>query len=245
MFWQRACGKTTDGEGVDATASARPTRLGALADSGKSRQVETVCGHPQHVCIGRSRDCGQRQAGVRFQDRREPVSLDCRHSLQPATHLYGAVFDTRGIRQRKLEKGVMKTLRRKTNWKFAELPKDHVGLCRVLLPSPIRSVAESDKAYELPSVMAGHRLTKDQEDYLEALSRLHRAIRGQGGSRAQEENSHSRDSPVSLPGERNERCRLGAVAGGGSNSGNTHPARRTKPDGVVHSKNLQTVQAIG
>ena len=64
----------------------------------------------------------------------------------------------------------MKTLRRKTNWKFAELPKDHVGLCRVLLPRPIRSVAESDKAYELPSVMAGHRLTKDQEDYLEALS---------------------------------------------------------------------------
>ncbi len=30
-FRLRACGKTTDGEGVDATASARPTRLGALA----------------------------------------------------------------------------------------------------------------------------------------------------------------------------------------------------------------------
>ena len=64
----------------------------------------------------------------------------------------------------------MKTLRRKTNWKFAELPKDYVGLCRVLLPRPIRSVAESDEAYELPSVMARHRLTKDQEDYQEALS---------------------------------------------------------------------------
>jgi len=47
---------------VDATASARPTHLGALVGSGKSRQVETVCGHPQHVYIGGSRDCGQRQA---------------------------------------------------------------------------------------------------------------------------------------------------------------------------------------
>ena len=41
-FQQCTCGKTTDGEGVDATSSARPTRLGALAGSGKSRQVETV-----------------------------------------------------------------------------------------------------------------------------------------------------------------------------------------------------------
>ena len=36
--------------------------------------------------------------------------------------------------------------------------------------SPIRSVAESDEAYELASVMAGHQLTKDQDDYLEALT---------------------------------------------------------------------------
>ena len=229
---------------MDATASARPTRLGALAGSGKSYQVETVCGHPQHVCIGGSRDCGQRETVVRFQHCREPVSLDYRHSLQPATHLYAAVFDTRGIRQRKLEKGVKKTLRRKTNWKFAELPKNYVVLCHVLLPRLIRSIAKSDETYELPSVMAGHRLTKDQEDYLEALSRLHRAIREQGGSRAQEENPHSRDSPVSLSEERNELCRLGTVTGGGPNSGNTHPARRTKPDGVAHSKNLQTVQTI-
>jgi HTH-type transcriptional regulator/antitoxin HigA len=34
----------------------------------------------------------------------------------------------------------------------------------------MRSVAESDEAYELASVMAGHRLTEDQDDYLEALS---------------------------------------------------------------------------
>ncbi|MDE2643770.1 MAG: hypothetical protein OSB55_13600 [Verrucomicrobiota bacterium] len=36
--------------------------------------------------------------------------------------------------------------------------------------SPIRSVAESDEAYELASVMAGHQLTKDQDDYLESLT---------------------------------------------------------------------------
>jgi hypothetical protein len=138
----------------------------------------------------------------------------------------------------------MKTLRRKTNWKFAELPKDYVGLCRVLLHRPIRSVAESDEAYELPSVMAGHRLTKDQEDYLEALSTFIEQYENKADPEPKKP-PRSRDSPVSLPGERNERCRLGTVAGGGPNSGNTHPARRTKPDGVAHSKNLQTVQAIG
>jgi|TARA_B110000196_G_C20704115_1_gene456605 hypothetical protein len=115
----------------------------------------------------------------------------------------------------------------------------------VLLPRPIRSVAESDEAYELPSVMAGHRLTKDQEDYLEALSTFIEQYENKADPEPKKKTPYSRDSPVSLPGERKERCRLGTVAGGGPNSGNTHPARRTKPDGVAHSKNLQTVQAIG
>ena len=34
----------------------------------------------------------------------------------------------------------------------------------------MHSVAESDEAYELASVMAGHRLTEDQDDHLESLS---------------------------------------------------------------------------
>jgi hypothetical protein len=93
--------------------------------------------------------------------------------------------------------------------------------------------------------MAGHRLTKDQEDYLEALSTFIEQYENKADPEPKKKTPYSRDSPVSLPGERKERCRLGTVAGGGPNSGNTHPARRTKPDGVGHSKNLQTVQAIG
>ena len=92
--------------------------------------------------------------------------------------------------------------------------------------------------------IAGHRLTKDQEDYLEALSTFIEQYENKADPEPKKP-PRSRDSPVSLPGERNERCRLGTVAGGGPNSGNTHPARRTNPDGVADSKNLQTVQAIG
>ena len=94
-------------------------------------------------------------------------------------------------------------------------------------------------------LMAGYQLTKDQKDYLEALSILIEQYEDKADPEPKEENPHSRDSPVSLPEERNERCRLGAVAGGGPNSGNTHPARRTKPDCVAHPENLQTLQAIG
>jgi len=64
----------------------------------------------------------------------------------------------------------MKTIQRKMKWVFAELPKDYAGLCQVMLPRPIHTDAESDEAYELASMMAGHRLTKDQNDFLEALS---------------------------------------------------------------------------
>jgi HTH-type transcriptional regulator/antitoxin HigA len=69
-----------------------------------------------------------------------------------------------------MEKGVMKTAKQKKTLTFAELPKDYTGLCRTLLPRPIRTLEECDEAYELASLMAGHSLTADQEDYLEALS---------------------------------------------------------------------------
>jgi len=53
---------------------------------------------------------------------------------------------------------------------FKELPKDYTGLCQVLMPRPINTEAECDEAYELAAMMAGHKLTKDQGDYMEALS---------------------------------------------------------------------------
>jgi folylpolyglutamate synthase/dihydropteroate synthase len=77
--------------------------------------------------------------------------------------------------------------------------------------SLIRSVAESDEAYELVSVMAGHQLTKDQDDYLEALTSFIEQYENKAHP-VPRKKTHPRDSPVSLRGKRNERRRLEAVA---------------------------------
>ena len=55
---------------------------------------------------------------------------------------------------------------------FARLPKDYAGLCRLLTPRPIRDKAEFENVTEITDVMAGHKLTPDQEDYFDLLCRL-------------------------------------------------------------------------
>lgn len=56
--------------------------------------------------------------------------------------------------------------------KFAGLPKDYAGLCRILPPRPIRDKADFENVTEITDTMAGHRLTADQEDYFDLLCRL-------------------------------------------------------------------------
>ncbi|HEY3760159.1 MAG TPA: helix-turn-helix domain-containing protein [Verrucomicrobiae bacterium] len=55
---------------------------------------------------------------------------------------------------------------------FSQLPKDYVGLCRLLIPRPIHDKVDCDNVTEISDAMAGHDLSPDQEDYFDLLCRL-------------------------------------------------------------------------
>lgn len=55
---------------------------------------------------------------------------------------------------------------------FARLPTAYAGLCRILMPRPIRDGVEFQNVTEITDAMAGHKLTADQEDYFDLLCRL-------------------------------------------------------------------------
>lgn len=55
---------------------------------------------------------------------------------------------------------------------FTNLPKDYTGLCRILMPRPIRDKVDLENVTGMTDAMAGHNLTPDQEDYFDLLCRL-------------------------------------------------------------------------
>jgi antitoxin component HigA of HigAB toxin-antitoxin module len=55
---------------------------------------------------------------------------------------------------------------------FGHLPKDYGGLCRILMPRPIRDKVDMENVTRMTDAIAGHTLTPDQEDYFELLCRL-------------------------------------------------------------------------
>jgi HTH-type transcriptional regulator/antitoxin HigA len=55
---------------------------------------------------------------------------------------------------------------------FTDLPRDYTGLCKVHLPRPIRDKVDFENVTDMADAMAGHKLTKDQEDYFDLLCRL-------------------------------------------------------------------------
>jgi HTH-type transcriptional regulator / antitoxin HigA len=59
-----------------------------------------------------------------------------------------------------------------TRLNFEAVPKDYAGLCRMLTPRPIHDKVEFENVTEITDAMAGHKLTPDQEDYFDLLSRL-------------------------------------------------------------------------
>jgi HTH-type transcriptional regulator/antitoxin HigA len=65
-------------------------------------------------------------------------------------------------------------MKTKTTPRFEDLPKDYEGLCRVLLPRPIRDAVDYDNVSEITDAMALWQddFTKDQRDYFELLSSL-------------------------------------------------------------------------
>jgi hypothetical protein len=55
---------------------------------------------------------------------------------------------------------------------FSLLPKDYARLCQILTPRPFHDHSEFENVTEITDLMAGHKLTPDQEDYFDLLCRL-------------------------------------------------------------------------
>jgi hypothetical protein len=56
--------------------------------------------------------------------------------------------------------------------KFSELPKNCASFCTILMPHTIRDGIELENVTEILDLMAGHKLTKDQADYMDTLATL-------------------------------------------------------------------------
>jgi hypothetical protein len=56
--------------------------------------------------------------------------------------------------------------------KFADMPRDYAGLVALYPPRPLHDAVDERNVEEIVSEMAGHRLTADQEDYLNLMSDL-------------------------------------------------------------------------
>ncbi len=56
--------------------------------------------------------------------------------------------------------------------RFERLPKDYVGLCKLLMPRPIHDKVDLENVTEMAEALAGHALTEDQIDYFDLLSSL-------------------------------------------------------------------------
>ena len=59
-----------------------------------------------------------------------------------------------------------------TTLNFSSLPKTYSGLVSLLVPRPIHDRAAYDNAVEIVHALAGFKLNRDQEDYLELMGRL-------------------------------------------------------------------------
>jgi len=55
---------------------------------------------------------------------------------------------------------------------FADLPRDYAGLVALLPPRPLHDATDADNVEEIVFAMAGHQLSRDQEDYLDLMSDL-------------------------------------------------------------------------
>src|SRR5882724_4288077 len=55
---------------------------------------------------------------------------------------------------------------------FADMPKDYKGLIALLPLRPIHDNVDLENATEIAEAMAGHSLTRDQDDYFDVLTTL-------------------------------------------------------------------------
>ncbi|MFZ5494912.1 MAG: helix-turn-helix domain-containing protein [Verrucomicrobiota bacterium] len=57
-------------------------------------------------------------------------------------------------------------------WNFARLPKTYAGLVALHMPRPIHDKVAYDNAVEVVRALAGHKLNRDQDDYLALMAKL-------------------------------------------------------------------------
>jgi antitoxin component HigA of HigAB toxin-antitoxin module len=70
-----------------------------------------------------------------------------------------------------VEKGVV--MKKSTNkLTFAGFPRDYAGLVGLLPPRPIHDKVDYQNTMEIVLAMAGHKLNRDQADYLKILSEM-------------------------------------------------------------------------
>ncbi len=65
-----------------------------------------------------------------------------------------------------------RTAKNTTPANFSELPKSYAALCAILMPRTIHDETELGNVTEILDLMAGHKLTNDQADYLDTLATL-------------------------------------------------------------------------
>ena len=65
-------------------------------------------------------------------------------------------------------------MKTKTKFRFADLPKDYTGLCRVFLPRPIHDAVDYANVVEVADAMVlwHNEFTPDQADYFDLLCSL-------------------------------------------------------------------------
>jgi hypothetical protein len=55
---------------------------------------------------------------------------------------------------------------------FSTMPKTYTGLVSLLVPRPIHDRAAYNNAVEVVHALAGFKLNRDQEDYLELMAKI-------------------------------------------------------------------------
>ena len=60
----------------------------------------------------------------------------------------------------------------KSEMAFEDIPSDYMALVAMFPPRPIRDSVDYNNTLEIVMAMAGHNLTRDQDDYLKILSEL-------------------------------------------------------------------------
>ena len=122
--------------------------VGGLAANHAAGAIPAFCRLAPVLSFGGSGACGQWQSGRGVQRLWQQLSAGLRHTLQHRQSVSAPLPDARGIRQRPMERRIMKTLTHQTRRfaSYADIPKTYRELCGLYLPRPIHDDAQDEEA---------------------------------------------------------------------------------------------------